>query len=97
MRHHASQFLLMGAVVVHLKQEGRTSLIRERSDALLPIILSLSQVLLSEGYCYLMEYFQIVGHPPPHIGDFLPLDETLPQAPNLSEEILNGDYNHNFS
>ena len=56
LRDYASPFLIMATVLSHLIQNGRTPHIRER----LPFFpsLGLSQVLLSERYCFLMDYFQ---------------------------------------
>ena len=57
LRDYASQFLIMATVLSHLIQNGRTPHIRERSSTVLSIALGPSQVLLSEWYCSLMDYF----------------------------------------
>ena len=53
----------MATVLSHPINNGRTPHIRERFSTLLLIILGLSQVFLSEGYCFLMDYFQVACYP----------------------------------
>ena len=53
----------MAAVLYHLKLNGRTEEIRHLSGTLYPVVLVLSQVFLSEGYRYLMDYFQVAYYP----------------------------------
>ena len=63
LREYATQFLTMAGIWVHLKVHGRTVDIRERANTLFPVVIAMSQVFVSEGYCYLMDYFQVAYYP----------------------------------
>ena len=63
LRDYASQYLVMATVLTYLNHHGRTQHIHDYCFILLPVILGLSQVFLSERYYYLMDYFQVAYYP----------------------------------
>ena len=58
-----AQYLAMAAVLSHLKIRGKTREIRDRSSSLLLVVLSISHVLLSQGYYHLIDLFQVGYYP----------------------------------
>ena len=63
LREYTTQFLTMATILFRLKVHGRTEDIRHRAEAIFPVVIGLSHVFVSEGYCYLMDYCQIAYYP----------------------------------
>ena len=63
LRDYATHFMLMGAVLFVVKTRGVSESLRNRCSKLFPVVMYLSQALVSEGYCLLLDFMRVGYYP----------------------------------